>query len=263
MYAGLVMLGLIAVMVAPGFAIKARFADETGEVDVDTLARVMALGGFVLMGLVAYGLLRHHPEGACMAMAVPALRIRELYPYCHRTPARDDEAPYGWTMTLYRTSPVRNEHGIGIESTALDTAWFPTCGVCRDVANHVAWKLNGERVPSSSFGWTGKVDSPDGAWRYGFSVHGEDLFYGYACEWRAVTPSDRLYGVDLGPIIDHARDYLYEWSGDTRADVDRIPYEMLSREIGQTMGIGEPYHPATLYRDHLAEEAMRAEEGID
>jgi hypothetical protein len=147
----------------------------------DALVMVLGVAGLALIVLAAILGLGLEHGSACAGMALPALRIRTLYPYAHRSPTRDDEAPQGWVMTLYRTTPKRTEHGIGIESTPLDTAWFPTRDTSRMAAQHIGWKLNGERVPGSSYGWTGKVDSPDGAWRYGFSFSVAYARSGVAC----------------------------------------------------------------------------------
>jgi hypothetical protein len=152
--------------------------------------------------------------------------------HARRTGNRDDIAPYGWAMTLYRTLPIKTSHGIGVESTPLDTAWFTTHASCRDAAHHIGYALNGDRVPSSSFGWTGKVGSPDGSWRYGFRISGEPLFHGHAVEWRAVgTVADhspvQLYTADLGPI--RPATAAPTPSHALAADVDRACDQALSR----------------------------------
>jgi hypothetical protein len=105
-------------------------------------------------------------------------------------------AAYGFVFRTYRTFPVRTEHGIGIGQELVSEEWLPTMRACRDAADVRAWRMNGERVPGSSSGWSGNCRThssdpdapnfdPTAEWFYCFSTRGQELFHGHRFGWVA------------------------------------------------------------------------------
>lgn len=179
------------------------------------------------------------------------LKITRLYGYGRPTDNRDSNAPLGWVMTLYRTEPsasrVAGSWDGKVVSRELDQAWFPTSRHAHDAANHIGWKLNGERMPGSSFGWTGKAGSPDGAWRYGIIPSDDSPWSGYACEWQAVEPNQ--YGATpIGPALAPESIFEEDHAESTTGPVTRASDPITARWYGQYL---------TMCRcdwEHLAEE---------
>lgn len=181
---------------AVGSASLTQVKSEDGSADVDVAMGM--LGVVVLVGLGWLVLSRYGAHAGELMSTVVGLRLHSLYPYAHPTRDRDDYAPLGWVMTLYRTEPSDAvPWGGEIVDTALDTAWYPTRSKCSDVAHHAAWRLNGERVPGSSFGTTGPAGQPSPTWRYGVVIAADPPWHGYAFQWVAVSPGDVVYGPDL------------------------------------------------------------------
>lgn len=244
---------------AVGSASLTQVKSEDGSADVDVAMGM--LGVVVLVGLGWFLLSRYGAHAGELMSTVVGLRLHSLYPYAHPTHDRDDYAPLGWVMTLYRTEPssVLPWDGESVD-TALDTAWYPTRSKCSDVAHHAAWRLNGERVPGSSFGTTGPAGQPSPTWRYGVVIAADPPWHGYAFQWVAVSPGDVVYGPDLGPIRDHARSFLVDWSGQDPTDVATWTDDQLRRSVSEYVGLPGYCSLGTLYAEGLEEDRSAGED---